>query len=320
MILADKIIKLRKQNGWSQEELADQMNVSRQSVSKWESTASIPDMDKIVKMSQLFGVSTDYLLIDTIEEVEFSQYDDNTVRTLSLEGATTYLAQSEHAYKRISWGIMACIISPVLLIVLTTYGDYNPNTIDQKTATALGLFALFAFIVVAVMIFVNEGMKLSRYNYLDREAIELEYGVQGVIKKRSEGIVDAFRANLLLSLALIFVGVIQLIIGGVYESEPFSIYQVGILLVLIGFAVQRLVYHTSVKESYSKILQENDYTIRNKKIKNDDDLLHSIYWGMTVTLYLLISFTTMSWDRSWIIWPVAGVLFGVIKTISNARR
>ena len=47
MILADKIAELRKKNGWSQEELAGQLGVSRQSVSKWESAASIPDLDKI---------------------------------------------------------------------------------------------------------------------------------------------------------------------------------------------------------------------------------------------------------------------------------
>ena len=56
MILAEKIIKLRKQNGWSQEELAMKLQVSRQSVSKWESTASIPDLDKIVRLSEIFGV------------------------------------------------------------------------------------------------------------------------------------------------------------------------------------------------------------------------------------------------------------------------
>ena len=49
MILAEKIMKLRKQNGWSQEELAVRLNISRQSVSKWESTASIPELDKIIK-------------------------------------------------------------------------------------------------------------------------------------------------------------------------------------------------------------------------------------------------------------------------------
>lgn len=64
MILADKIIDLRKKNGWSQEELAEKLGVSRQAVSKWEGAQSMPDMGRIVKMSELFDVSTDYLLKD----------------------------------------------------------------------------------------------------------------------------------------------------------------------------------------------------------------------------------------------------------------
>ena len=73
MIFADKLIQLRKKNGWSQEELANLMNVSRQSVSKWEGAQSIPDLDKMVKLSELFGVSTDFLLKDEIEECEVKQ-------------------------------------------------------------------------------------------------------------------------------------------------------------------------------------------------------------------------------------------------------
>lgn len=61
MILADKIIELRRKSGMSQEELAEKLNVSRQSVSKWESAASIPDLTRILEMSRLFGVTTDYL-------------------------------------------------------------------------------------------------------------------------------------------------------------------------------------------------------------------------------------------------------------------
>ena len=64
MILADKIIELRKKNGLSQEELAEKLNVSRQSISKWEGAQSIPDMNKILKLSDLYSVSTDYLLKD----------------------------------------------------------------------------------------------------------------------------------------------------------------------------------------------------------------------------------------------------------------
>lgn len=68
MNLADKIIEERKKNGWSQEELASKLGVSRQAVSKWESSGSIPDLQRILQMSELFGVTTDYLLKDEIEE------------------------------------------------------------------------------------------------------------------------------------------------------------------------------------------------------------------------------------------------------------
>ena len=64
MIFSDKLIALRRKAGWSQEELAERLNVSRQSVSKWESAQSMPDIDKIVQLSSLFSVTTDYLLKD----------------------------------------------------------------------------------------------------------------------------------------------------------------------------------------------------------------------------------------------------------------
>ena len=61
MILADKIMNERKKNGWSQEELAEKLSVSRQSVSKWEGAQAVPDLQKIIAMSEVFGVSIDYL-------------------------------------------------------------------------------------------------------------------------------------------------------------------------------------------------------------------------------------------------------------------
>ena len=70
MKLAEKIMKHRKKKGWSQEELAEHLNISRQSVSKWQSGASVPDLDKILRLSEIFKVSTDYLLKDEIEEEE----------------------------------------------------------------------------------------------------------------------------------------------------------------------------------------------------------------------------------------------------------
>ena len=68
MSLNQKIAQLRNDNNWSQEELAEKLNVSRQSVSKWESGQAKPDLDKIIALSDIFDVSTDYLLKDDNEE------------------------------------------------------------------------------------------------------------------------------------------------------------------------------------------------------------------------------------------------------------
>lgn len=110
MILADKIITLRKKNGWSQEELADQLEVSRQSVSKWEGAQSIPDMNKILKLSKVFGVSTDYLLKDeiVIAENETQPETDNhsTEVSVSIEEANAFLQFKNISSSRIALGVM----------------------------------------------------------------------------------------------------------------------------------------------------------------------------------------------------------------------
>ena len=69
MSISERIQQLRKSNGLSQEQLAEKLDVSRQAVSKWESGASVPDVEKIVLISELFGVTTDYLMKDEAPEV-----------------------------------------------------------------------------------------------------------------------------------------------------------------------------------------------------------------------------------------------------------
>ena len=79
MILGEKIAQLRRKNGWSQEELADKMGVSRQAVSKWESGQTMPDLERILRLSSLFGVTIDYLLKDGAEpEIPQSEAEEDT--------------------------------------------------------------------------------------------------------------------------------------------------------------------------------------------------------------------------------------------------
>ncbi len=78
MNFSEKLLTLRKANNLTQEQLAEQLDVSRQSISKWESAQATPELDKIVALSAIFDVTTDYLL-------KSSEIDELSVKTEILE-------------------------------------------------------------------------------------------------------------------------------------------------------------------------------------------------------------------------------------------
>ncbi|MBQ3660589.1 MAG: helix-turn-helix transcriptional regulator, partial [Firmicutes bacterium] len=149
MILADKIIDLRKRAGYSQEELAEQLGVSRQSISKWEGAQSIPDMNKILAMANLFGVSTDYLLRDEMEAPEGASVDSGTEEGLetvrvSMETARAYIEAKKAAAPKIAFGVLLCIFSPIMLILLGGLQEYGKIAVSENLAGGLGLIILMA--------------------------------------------------------------------------------------------------------------------------------------------------------------------------------
>ena len=91
MAFSDKLIALRKKAGWSQEELAERLNVSRQSVSKWESAQSMPDIDKILQLSSLFSVTTDCPLKDTQAEPAYTEDDTSPLPRIKALTAAYWL-------------------------------------------------------------------------------------------------------------------------------------------------------------------------------------------------------------------------------------
>ena len=167
MIFADKLIDLRKKSGWSQEELAEKLNVSRQAVSKWEGAQSIPDMNRIIQLSELFGVSTDYLLKDNLEQAEPTQGNDevNSSRTVSMEEANAFLATKEENSRRVALAVMLCILSPVALILLGGAQAFGLLDWPEEVAGGIGLIVLILMIIPAVALFIISNIRISRYDY-----------------------------------------------------------------------------------------------------------------------------------------------------------
>ena len=143
MIFADKLIQLRKKNGLSQEELADKVGVSRQAVSKWESAQSIPDIDKVIALSGLFGVSIDYLLKDEIE-IEDSVPLEEEKKKVSISKANECITKRQKAAQQIAIGVALCVCSPIVLILLAGLSD--SGYVKESLAALFGIIFLFVLI------------------------------------------------------------------------------------------------------------------------------------------------------------------------------
>lgn len=318
MILADKIIEERKKNGWSQEELANKLGVSRQAVSKWESSGSIPDLQRILLMSELFGVTTDYLLKDEIEEERLNEYVETKTIKVSMEEANQYLDMKSRGSRIVANATSLCILSPVPLIVLG-------KMTEDYTLVGFGLVFLLILVAIAVYLFVNYGLHESHMQHLEKECFETEYGVSGMVRERREQYESTFTRNIAIGVVLCILSVIPTIMAGVMEVEDYmSGISVGLLLIIVSIGVNILIRAGMIKSSYDTLLQEGEYTIEEKHLKKKTDAFSGAYWCLIVAIYLGWSFWTNNWKFTWIIWPVAGVLYaavpGIVKMIICDRE
>ncbi len=318
MILADKIIEERKKNGWSQEELANKLGVSRQAVSKWESSGSIPDLQRILQMSELFGVTTDYLLKDEIEEEPLNEYTETNTIKVSMEEANQYLDMKSKGSRIVANATSLCVLSPVPLIVLGTMTE-------DHTLVGFSLVFLLVLVAIAVYLFVNYGIRDASMQHLEKESFETEYGVSGMVRERRKQYEPAFTRNIAIGVVLCILSVIPAIMAGVMEADDStSGISVGILLIIVSIGVNILIRAGMIKSSYDTLLQEGEYTKEEKHLKKKTDDFSGAYWCFVVATYLGWSFWTNNWKMTWIIWPVAGVLYaavlGIVKMIIDNRE
>lgn len=311
MILADKIIRLRKKNGWSQEELAEKMNVSRQAVSKWESAQSIPDLQKILQMANLFGVTTDYLLKDEIEDEEFTDTPDAAgVKKVSMADANTFLNQRETAAKRIALATFLCILGAAVLITMGAVAQAIP-AIPENLFAGIGMIVLFLLVAVAVGIYITCGLKNAPFEFLEKEPFETEYGVVGMVRERQKKYRDTYVRSNVIGTVLCILSVVPLMAAAFSGSDLFVLFTVPLLLIIVGIGVVFFI-HAGVRwASMQKLLKEGDYAPKGKV----GEAVSSIYWILITAVYLGWSFLTNDWHITWIIWPVAGVLYGAVAII-----
>lgn len=326
MTLAEKIIRLRKGRGWSQEGLAEQLEISRQSVSKWEGGVSVPELDKIVRMSEIFGVTTDYLLKEEQEEAEAQwkgpetemtvsgafESEEGKPRLVSTEEAVTYMEITKKISGWIALGVFLCIISPICLVTFGGLAEYGLLPLTEDVAGGIGLAILLVLVAVAVSILIFHGLKLSKYEYMEKEAFSLEAGMAEQIKEKEEAFEPKFRMGIMAGVIFCIGGAIPVVTVPFLENPFWEVVSVGVLLFLVACGVHILIRVGMVKGSYQKLLQEGDYTRKNKEASKALSAFVGVYWCVVTAVFLTVLFRTENAGASGLIWPVAGVLFAAL--------
>lgn len=328
MILAEKISMLRKKEGWSQEELAEQLDVTRQSVSKWEGAQSIPDIDKILQMSRLFGVTTDFLLKDELSEVEEAQSvdtnRDSTLRRVKMEEAQEYLELSKKAAPKRALGTFFCSISPIVLLLLGAMSEISSFGISEDMAGGIGIIVVLVFVALGVAQFLSGRAKMKEFEFLEKEIFETEYGVAGMVKERRKQYQATHSRFCKIGTVLCILSAVPIFATAAF-SDSAAVVLIGaaaicLLLLLVGIGAAVLVYSCTYQGAMDCLLEEGDYTRKRKAQKNIKGPVSVIYWLVVTAIYLYFTYGpdgNLQPKSSWFIWAIAGVLFGVVMAVVN---
>lgn len=329
MILADKIMNLRKKEGWSQEQLAEKVGVSRQSISKWESAQSIPDMNKILVLAEIFNVSIDFLLKDDMEieeqapnqktEAVVSADTGEELTPVTMEDATEFLVRNEKGAYKVALGVMMCIFSPVVMLLLLNAGAYGKIALTEDQGAFIGLVVLITLVAVAVTLFIHTGMCNKKYDFIREKSIDTAYGIAGMVKDRMQKYEGTHTKDLILGIGLCVASCIPMFVCGFIDEENEFLQCIGVacLLTMVAVGVYYIVKTSCIQGGFEALLEEGDYTRAKKKFSR---IFGSIYWGTATAVYLLISFLTMRWHATWVVWPVAAIMYGVTGEVYRLKN
>lgn len=318
MILADKIIRLRKKNGWSQEELADKMNVSRQAVSKWEAAQTTPDLEKILQLGNLFGVTTDYLLKDELVDEEFVEgVDETPIRKISLAEAKDYLEQRKNASVQIAIATLLCIISPILIFLLLAFSECTSIPITENLAVGIGMVALFSLVTIAVVIYIRVGFKNAPYEFLEKEPFETEYGVTGLAREKQKTYRNTYIKYNIFGTCACILSPVPLICAALSGKGLLVMIMLCVTLLTVAIGVMFFIVAGVRWASMQKLLKEGEFSEKGKQKNKIIEAIGTVYWLLATAIYLGWSFLTSDWHITWVIWPIAGVLFAVVELVCN---
>lgn len=241
------------------------------------------------------------------------------------ECLTTY----RRASRGIGIGVVLCILAVMPLFVLL--GLFELELLSEGLAVALGLGALFVLVAAAVVLFIFYGPQLSPYEKWKTNGAVLEQ--EGVAWARQQKALQSryFPLRIALGVVLCILSVVPLLITailteGTYFQDGAALLSLSVLFPLVAVGVYQFIRAGMVDSCCKMLLGELDTgpalspvdVKTGKKVPTVVDIVAQIYWPLIVIAYLIWSFLTFDWWITWIIWPIAGIAFGIFAGVTES--
>ena len=307
MSLAEKIAMLRRRHGWSQEDLAERLGVSRQSVSKYEGAQSVHDLNGIVRMSEIFGVSTDYLLKDDGDgNGDFSSDTEKVVGEIVItrEMADEFLLIRERTVKLRALAMMLFVWSPAFFIFFHSFGCRNPyHVFNEDYASMTGLVVLLLMVAVGISLNSYCSFKEKEYDFLKREPCHSSFAVSEMIRqKREEAGNTAVRMNVA-SIVMFFAAPVPLLVSSLRDTDFMENLAVSLLLMVVGAGVFLRSFSSGTVETLDMLAG-----LKHAEKEEDDDGdvgFRHVYWGIVFSVCLVYSWISGNWEEGGLIFIIA---------------
>lgn len=278
----EKLQMLRKEKGFSQEQLAEALDISRQAVSKWEAGMAYPEFDKLTALADLYEVSLDDLL-----------REDHGIQKSELNGKEAYEKHYQFFSRMIASGVGLLSLGAIAMSFLI---------VKYQEHFFVPLLVFFLFVVLSLPIFIYAG--IQHEEYMKNEDFEDFYP-----KEEKYHFTKKFAFALCIGGVLILLGIIPLLLGYLKDFFPFSV-------LLIGGSLPLFAYFGIQKEKYDMVEVKSN---RNSTSSLIDRCCGAIMLFATA-LFLYLGIVQNMWHPGWIVFPIGGILCGILETLLEKRK
>lgn len=304
MNFSENLQTLRKSRGISQEQLAERLDVSRQAVSKWETDGGYPEMDKLIQLCDIFGVTMDELIKGQIE------IDKTDVRL-----------KHEKNFNGLAKGIATGVFLIIFGVAMTTLFAYFG--LDE-----VGTAIMFIFIAAAIALFVVFGMRNESYTRANPVLPEIYTPEE--CERYNTRVFPYFIAG---GIALIFLGILLTTVSGMsYISWLPSEAATSIMLALIAAAVWMFIYAGIMRSKYDvkDYNRERDFeqgikdtdppeVVREKKLARLRGIICGTVMLTATAVFLFIGMVFDIWEPTYVVFPIGGIICCIVVMLTKTK-